>query len=65
MTAAFDIRLKSFNRSFSVLDLAENLPIWKDQTPEIFTTKHGRRPRHGGRHRGGREKTRGRPRWID
>jgi hypothetical protein len=41
MTAAFDIRLKSFNRSFSVLDLAENLPIWKDQTPEIFTTKHG------------------------
>jgi len=40
MNAELDIRLKAFNRSLSVLDLPENPPIWKDTTPEIFTTKH-------------------------
>lgn len=41
MNAELDIRLKAFNRSLSVLGLPENSPIWKNQSPEIFTTKYG------------------------
>ncbi len=35
----FEIRLKAFNRSLDVLDLPESISIWKDKTPEIFTTE--------------------------
>ncbi|MES2707919.1 MAG: hypothetical protein V4726_15105 [Verrucomicrobiota bacterium] len=41
MLAKFDIRLKSFNRSLSLLAIKEHMPVWKDQAPRIFTTKQG------------------------
>ena len=39
MNIEFDLRLKAFNRSLGVLDLAEHVAIWKDKAPAIFTTK--------------------------
>jgi hypothetical protein len=39
MNIELDLRLKAFNRSLGVLDLAEHVAIWKDQAPVIFTTK--------------------------
>ncbi|MES2707103.1 MAG: hypothetical protein V4726_10935 [Verrucomicrobiota bacterium] len=41
MKTEFDIRLKSFNRSLTLLDVPKNVAVWKDQAPEIFTTKQG------------------------
>lgn len=39
MNTELDLRLKAFNRSLGVLDLAGNTAIWKDKAPVIFTTK--------------------------
>lgn len=41
MNSELDIRLKAFNRSLGVLALPENVILWKDQPPEIFTVKQG------------------------
>lgn len=41
MNATLNLRLKAFKRSLAVLGLKENLPVWKNQNPEAFTTKHG------------------------
>ncbi|MFN0077788.1 MAG: hypothetical protein ACKVY0_15130 [Prosthecobacter sp.] len=40
MNIELDLRLKAFNRSLGVLDLAEHVVLWKDKAPVIFTTKH-------------------------
>lgn len=39
MNTELDLRLKAFNRSLGVLDLAEHVALWKDKAPLIFTTK--------------------------
>ena len=41
MNSELDIRLKAFNRSLGVLALPENVILWKDRPPEIFTVKQG------------------------
>jgi len=40
MNIELDLRLKAFNRSLGVLDLAEHVALWKDKAPVVFTTKH-------------------------
>lgn len=39
MTSEFDIRLKAFNRALGMLDLPENVTLWKDRAPLMFTVK--------------------------
>jgi len=39
MNIELDLRLKAFNRSLGVLDLAEHVALWKDKAPMVFTTK--------------------------